>query len=157
MTILADNQFLYGLWFNDQEHFAEHYKLDQVVSGISSQAERAINWLDQYFAGQKPSLQGLHFKAQVTPFQKKVYQTLLTIPYGKTISYQEIANKLENHHKSRGMARAVGNAVARNQILLMIPCHRVVASNGALTGYAGGLDRKKALLELEGLDIFNYK
>lgn len=150
MTILADDKALYGLWFNDQKHFGGRYDLNKIAYGPSKMADKTINWLDQYFNGQKPSLADIVLAPQVTEFQKKVYQNLQNVPYGQTITYKELSDAIQNEQSKKNLSRAIGNAVGRNQILILIPCHRVIGSDGALTGYAGGLDRKEALLNLEG-------
>ncbi len=100
--------------------------------------------LDEYFAGKRKTFD-LRLNPKGTPFQKKVWAALCEIPYGKTASYKEIAQAVGNPDA----ARAVGMACNKNPIAIVIPCHRVVGSNGALTGYASGLDRKKQLLEFE--------
>lgn len=109
------------------------------------------HWLDDYFAGKVPgelppiSLQG-------TAFQKEVWDILLTIPYGKTMSYGEIAAILAGRRGiSRMSAQAVGGAVGKNPVGILVPCHRVIGTDGSLTGYAGGLDKKEYLLKLEGI------
>lgn len=150
ITILTDEQFLYGLWFNNQKHFGGHYNLEEISKGMTTQAEKTINWLDNYFAGQNPTLNGINLNPQTTAFQEKVYQVLKKVPYGRTITYKELSNLIQSGHPVKNLSRAVGNAVGHNQILLIIPCHRVISSNGSLTGYAGGLIRKKKLLTLEG-------
>lgn len=156
MTILADNQALYGLWFNDQKYFGGHYNLAEIEKGVPDQTQKTINWLNQYFAGQNPSYDGLHIKPKSTPFQSQVYQALEKVPYGQTTTYKELSDIIQhNAEPKKNLSRAVGNAVGHNQILLIIPCHRVVASNGAITGYAGGIERKRALLKLEGVAGWN--
>ena len=110
-------------------------------------------WLDIYFSGKNPDFTPkLHLK--VTCFRKMVWDILLTIPFGQTITYGEIASRIA---KQRGIprmsAQAVGGAVGHNPIALIIPCHRVVGANGSLTGYAGGIDKKEQLLRLEQVDM----
>ncbi|MGM9529892.1 MAG: methylated-DNA--[protein]-cysteine S-methyltransferase [Phascolarctobacterium sp.] len=106
-------------------------------------------WLDEYFAGHCPDFTP-PLKPQGTPFQELVWQLLLDIPYGATTTYGELAQAVAQRlGKERMSAQAVGQAVGRNPIAIIIPCHRVVGSKGQLTGYAGGLERKRALLELE--------
>jgi methylated-DNA-[protein]-cysteine S-methyltransferase len=102
-----------------------------------------LRWLEDYFAGKRPC-NVPRLNPQGTAFQKRVWQTLLTIPYGKTISYGEIAKMVECRS-----AQAVGQAVGANPIALIIPCHRVIAANGQLGGYAYGTEIKKRLLEQE--------
>ncbi|WP_283583597.1 methylated-DNA--[protein]-cysteine S-methyltransferase [Limosilactobacillus difficilis] len=150
ITILADDQAIYGLWFNKQKHFGGHYDLDTIEGDMTKQAAKAINWLDKYFAGQNPSCTGLVLNPDATAFQQKVYQTLVKVPSGETITYKELSNLIQAGHPHKNLSRAIGNAVSHNQLLLLIPCHRVIGSNGSLTGFAGGLDRKKELLKLEG-------
>ncbi len=118
--------------------------------------EDALRWLDLYFFGQNPdSLPPLRYGS--TPFRKAVYDILLTIPYGETMTYGQIAAKVAEQQGIEKMsAQAVGGAVGRNPIALMIPCHRVVGAGGNLTGYAGGMDRKLKLLELEKADTSHF-
>lgn len=113
---------------------------------VHSQTKR---WLDGYFAGRRPDF-APPLKPQGTHFQELVWQLLLDIPYGATTTYGELAQALAQRlGKERMSAQAVGQAVGHNPIAIIIPCHRVVGKNGQLTGYAGGLERKKALLALE--------
>ena len=106
-------------------------------------------WLDDYFAGRRPDF-APPLKPQGTPFQELVWQLLLDIPYGATTTYGELAQAVAQRlGKERMSAQAVGQAVGHNPIAVIIPCHRVLGKNGQLTGYAGGLERKKALLALE--------
>ena len=126
---------------------------DNVSSGAVYALRMAKRWLDEYFAGIEPTVQvSLHLVG--TDFQNEVWEILQTIPYGKTITYGEIAKQIA---AKRGIARmssqAVGGAVGHNPVSIIVPCHRVVGSNGSLTGYAGGIDKKVALLTLEGLDM----
>lgn len=100
--------------------------------------------LEEYFNGQRKTFD-LPLKLEGTDFQKKVWKELIKIPYGKTISYKELATSIGNEKA----CRAVGMANNKNKIMIVIPCHRVIGSNGDLTGYAGGLNIKQQLLELE--------
>ena len=94
---------------------------------------------------------------KTTEFRKKVWKILLTIPYGKTMTYGEIAEKIAmDSGKAKMSAQAVGGAVGHNSISLIIPCHRVIGTNGSLTGYAGGIEKKKKLLELEKTDMSGF-
>ncbi len=89
----------------------------------------------------------------ISPFRKRVWEIMLTIPYGQTLTYGKIAKQIEKETGKRASSQAVGGAVGHNSVGIIIPCHRVVGTNGSLTGYAGGLDKKIALLKLEGADI----
>ena len=148
ITIASNGESLTGLWFDGQKHF--HYNL----ISESTEAElpifkQTVNWLDTYFSGEEPGFTP-PISLQTTPFRKAVYDILLTIPYGETMTYGEIANILAKQKSIQRMsAQAVGGAVGHNPISIIIPCHRVVGADGSLTGYAGGLDKKTALLKLE--------
>ena len=107
-------------------------------------------WLDLYFSGEKPDFTP-SLAPQGTPFQQRVWEILLAIPYGKTMSYGDVARRFS----SKMSAQAIGGAVGHNPIGIIIPCHRVIGADGSLTGYGGGLDRKRWLLELEGLCLFS--
>lgn len=151
VTLASDGTSLVGLWFDGQKYFAatlddEHKQKSLPVF------EEARRWLDLYFSGREPDfLPPLAPKA--TPFRKKVWDVLLSIPYGKTMTYGEIAARIGK----KSAAHAVGGAVAHNPISLLIPCHRVVGTSGSLTGYAGGIDKKVKLLELEGVAGDTYQ
>lgn len=109
----------------------------------------ALKWLDIYFSGAVPDFTP-PLKARSTPFREMVWEELLTIPYGKTASYGRIAKRIEERTGRRCSARAVGGAVGANPISLIIPCHRVIGTDGSLTGFGWGLERKRKLLALEG-------
>lgn len=153
VTILlaADEIGLTGLWFEGQKHFALHLDTPCTEKNIPL-FDQTAHWLDVYFSGKEPSFSvPLHFIG--TPFQKDVWNILCTIPYGRITTYGEIAKLIATKHKiDRMSAQAVGAAVGRNHISIIVPCHRVVGANGNLTGYAGGIDRKAALLALENAD-----
>ena len=104
---------------------------------------RARTWLEDYFTGKQPDIKNIPLDPPGTVFQKRVWQYLLTIPYGETRTYGGLAKALDSS------PRAIGGAVGRNPISILIPCHRVVGSDGSLTGYAGGLEAKRFLLSLE--------
>lgn len=129
------------------------YDADRLPAGCLEQETEILSvgkrWLDLYFSGQKLDfLPPLHPKGSA--FQMSVWDMLLEIPYGETVSYGEIARKIaEKRGLSRMSAQAVGGAVGRNPIAIIIPCHRIVGADGSMTGYAGGLDKKIKLLELE--------
>lgn len=140
LFLTADAQGLTGAAFAGQKHFAPV----QGEQGDLPVLEQAAQWLDCYFSGREPEvLPPMHLKG--TAFQQAVWEILKTIPYGETTTYGAIAARL-----GRMSAQAVGGAVGRNPISIFVPCHRVIGSGGNLTGYAGGIDRKIALLKLEG-------
>lgn len=150
IVMLADEQYLLGVWFDQQTYFGAKYDLNAASIDASPILSETTTWLDDYFAGKRPDPALLPTHPETTQFRREVYQVLLSIPYGKTITYQEIVAKLTTKNgQPTGSARAVGGAVGHNPISIVIPCHRVLGANGSLTGYAGGLDRKKALLKLE--------
>ena len=110
--------------------------------------ENCLNQLDEYFSGKRKKF-NLDFDFEGSDFQKKVWTEIYKIPFGKTISYNDIAKKLNNI----GAVRAVGHAAGKNPVSIIIPCHRVIGSDGKLVGYAGGLWRKKWLLRFENYDV----
>lgn len=153
--ILAENGgAITGLWFEGQKYFPE--KLDGVFVNPDDSAmlKAAVNWLDRYFAGDAPSISELKLAPNGSEFQRRVWQKLCEIPHGEVRTYGDIGKALAAESgKDRMSAQAVGGAVGHNPISLIIPCHRVVGADGSLTGYAGGVDRKMALLKLEKVDI----
>jgi len=145
----AENNALCGLWFIGQKYFppgtekwleAPDYP---VFASLRS-------WLKDYFTGKNPEVKKVPLSPVGTEFQQAVWKLLLSIPYGKTTTYGALAARL-GPAGGKGSAQAVGGAVGHNPISLLIPCHRVLGSDGNLTGYAGGLEKKQALLELEGV------
>lgn len=153
LTLLSDETALLGIWFADQQHFGGSFKLETAPAAETPLLKHVKTWLDAYFAGQNPAASEIPVRLSGTPFQKAVLQVLQTIPYGQTLTYVEIAQLVGQKLGRPTSARAVGNAVGRNPLTLIVPCHRVVGKSGSLTGYAGGLTRKIALLQLEGVAI----
>ena len=147
MTLASDGDALTGLWFDRQQHFGETLSADRQVASLPVFAE-ACRWLDCYFSGKIPGFMPA-LSLRGTPFRRLVWQQLLRIPYGQTVTYGELADILSAQTGRRVSARAVGGAVGHNPVSLMIPCHRIVGADGSLTGYAGGTDRKKLLLQME--------
>ena len=143
LTIASDGSNITGLWMEGQQHFALP-KNSVLLQGLAV-IERTKQWLDDYFEGKNPSLSHIPLLPAGTAFQQQVWQILSCIPYGQTMTYSQIASALGNKRMS---AQAVGNAVGRNPICILIPCHRVVGLHG-LSGYAGGIERKQYLLQLE--------
>lgn len=147
ITLASDGIALTGLYFDGETGCppcdAAHKK-DLPVFG------EAMRWLDLYFAGHEPDFSPT-LNPTGTAFQQAVWAILRTIPYGATTSYGTIARRIEQKTKKRMPTQAVGGAVGRNPISIIIPCHRVLGADGSLTGYAGGLDKKEYLLGLEGV------
>ena len=148
MTMASDGEALIGLWFDGQKYFADTLSREYMEKPLPIFQE-TIRWLDIYFSGKDPGFTPkLH--VSTTEFRKKVWEILLTIPYGKTMTYGEIASRIAREKGVKQMsAQAVGGAVGHNPISLIIPCHRVIGANGNLTGYAGGIDKKARLLQME--------
>ena len=148
ILLAADEIGLTGLWFEGQKYFANTLPKERISEETQVLAE-AKKWLDLYFSGEKPDFTPPLHPAG-SPFRQAVWKILLEIPYGQTTTYGEIAKQLAAMQNTSSMsAQAVGGAVGHNEVSIIIPCHRVVGTNGSLTGYAGGMDKKIALLELE--------
>ena len=148
ITLAGNGEALTGLWFDGQKYYPED--LNNNYRHLELPVfKQAVKWLDIYFSGACPDFTPPLY-IEDTKFRESVWNILLSIPYGKTMSYKEIAEKLGYKRMS---AQAVGGAVGHNPISIIIPCHRVVGSDGKLTGYAGGLDKKMYLLKLEGADM----
>ena len=147
IMLASDGEALTGLWFDGQKHFGSTLT-GQCAAKALPVFDLARNWLDIYFDGLQPG-----FTPPLRPggsaFRKEVLEILLTIPYGTTMTYGEVADRMAERKGRSKSARAVGGAVGHNPISLIIPCHRVVGSDGRLTGYAGGIWRKVRLIELE--------
>ncbi len=147
IILASDGEALTGLWFAGQKYegstlAAEHGEKDLPVF------DETRRWLDAYFTGKDPGFTP-PLRLRGTDFRKAVWEILLTIPYGKTAAYCEIAAALAQKTGGSVSARAVGGAVGHNPVSLIVPCHRVVGADGSLTGYAGGIDRKRTLLTME--------
>ncbi len=155
ILLAADDIGLTGLWFQGQKYFARGLDKDHKEKELPVFSETK-RWLDLYFSRQEPEgYLPLHLMG--TPFQREVWAILRTIPYGQTMTYGQIASLLaEKKGLAHMSAQAIGGAVGRNPISIVVPCHRVVGSNGSLTGYAGGVERKIALLELEKIDMEGF-
>lgn len=147
ITLASNGTGLTGLWFSDQRHYGAGLLPDAIRDEKPFCA--AKRWLDVYFSGDQPDeLPPLW--PQGTPFQLAVWRLLLAIPYGETTTYGALARELASQRGLEHMsAQAVGQAVGRNPIAILIPCHRVLGANGTLTGYAAGAERKQWLLALE--------
>lgn len=155
MTMASDGTSLTGLWFDGQKYFAEGLA-ETAAAKTLPVFDEAVRWLDIYFGGRRPDFTPL-LNLEGTVFRKEVWKLLLQIPYGQTTTYGELAAQLAALKGLKRMsAQAVGGAVGHNPISIIVPCHRVVGTGGSLTGYAGGLPKKLALLKLEGIDTAKF-
>ena len=152
ITLASDGQSLTGLWFDAQKHFAATLSEAREEKTFPVFRE-TTHWLELYFGGVAPEFTP-KLAPRGTAFQRIVWEILLTIPFGHIMTYGEIAGiAAKRMARPRMSAQAVGGAVGRNPISLIIPCHRVVGARGSLTGYAGGLDKKEYLLRLERVNV----
>lgn len=157
ITIACCDDKLIGLWIEGQKYFLSKYKNDIVENNDIEILIKTKKWLDKYFKGLNPNPKDLEINPKGSEFQIQVWNILSKIPYGKTITYNDIAKEIANSKGIEKMsAQAVGGAVGHNPLTIIIPCHRVVGSKGNLTGYAGGLDKKIYLLELEKCNMDDF-
>ena len=146
LTLVCSPRGICGIYFHDQRNFKGSAAWQKVAQ--HEQLEHAATQLDEYFSGHRTEFDlMLDLEVSGTPFQQEVWKELLNIRFGKTSSYGRHAELIARPKA----VRAVGGAIGRNPISIVVPCHRVLGSSGALTGYDGGLDRKKFLLQLEGV------
>lgn len=154
ITLASNGKELTGLWFDGQKRFAgnlpEEYEEKELP--IFGQTKK---WLDIYFSGKAPDFTPPVAMDGISPFRKRVWEIMLDIPYGQTRTYGQIAKQIESETGKRVSAQAVGGAVGHNRVSIVIPCHRVIGSDGNLTGYSGGVVKKTALLIAEGADMTN--
>ena len=145
----SDGYALTGLWFDGQKYDRSTVNGDAQVDTALNVFRKAAAWLDQYFSGQVPTAE-VPLKVEGSDFKILVADIMCSIPYGETMTYGDIAKEVARRTGREHMsAQAVGGAVGHNAISLIIPCHRVLGSNGSLTGYAGGTHRKSWLLNWE--------
>lgn len=157
ITLASDGEALTGLWFDGQRHFAAGLSVNKIEQPDLAVFEETKRWLDCYFGGKPPAFTP-HLTPRGTDFQREVWQVLLTISYGTTMTYGQVSTIVARRLGRNTMsAQAVGNAVSRNPISIIIPCHRVVGADGNLVGYAAGLDRKIRLLTLEKTRPFSCR
>lgn len=149
LTLTSDGASICGCWFDTGRRFG--HGADDVFERRDDLAvlEQAKDWLGRYFSGMQPDPRELPLAPRGTEFQKLVRSALLDIPYGTTVTYGDIAHAIEEKTGRHQSPRAVGGAVGRNVYAVIVACHRVIGSDGSLTGFSGGIDRKAALLEFE--------
>lgn len=144
IILVSDGNYLTGLYFEKDDE-----KVD-FLNGPIEGFKETINWLDIYFSGRKPDFMVKYKLENLTDFRRRVYDVLVNVNYGETLTYKEIANILAEKRNIKKMsAQAVGNALKNNPIGIIVPCHRIIGQNGKLVGYAGGLNNKIELLKLE--------
>lgn len=157
ITLASKGDSLSGLWIEGQKYFQRTITDDAIQRDSLGIFSDTRDWLDRYFEGKKPSAKELPLAPEGSNFAMKVWNLLLAIPYGKTSTYGAIAAEIARILDRKSMsAQAVGGAVAHNPISIIIPCHRVIGTDGNLTGYAGGIDKKIRLLHHEGISAEGF-
>lgn len=155
ITLNSDGENLTAVCFEDGKDYGRYIK-DCEEKDLPI-FDETIKWLDIYFSGRDPGFIPKYKRNDITPFRQEIIDEILKIPYGQVVTYNDISKSIA---KKRGLermsAQAVGGAVGWNPICIIIPCHRVVGTNGSLTGYGGGINNKLKLLELEGVDTSKY-
>ena len=158
ILLVSDEENIIGLWFSKHKYMENEIPTDIMEKEDIQPLQEGVLWLDDYFAGKKPDISRLPLSPiNGTEFRKQIWQLLIEIPYGQVITYGQVAKEVAKRMgKARMSAQAVGGAVGHNPISIIIPCHRVVGSNGSLTGYGGGINNKIRLLRHEGIEMNNY-
>lgn len=155
ITLNSDGENLTAVCFEDGKDYERYIKTSEEKD--LPIFDETIKWLDIYFSGRDPGFIPKYKRDDITPFRQEIIDEMLKIPYGQVVTYNDISKSIA---KKRGLermsAQAVGGAVGWNPICIIIPCHRVIGTNGSLTGYGGGINNKLKLLELEGADISKY-
>ncbi|MBQ7379582.1 MAG: methylated-DNA--[Clostridia bacterium] len=153
LTVASDEKNIVGLWLDGQKYYMDVLEGKAYQEKETEAIKLAKNWLDRYFNGEKPEIKELPIEFIGRDFRIQVWKILSEIPYGKVITYGDIAKQIAAQKGTPKMsAQAVGGAVGRNPISIIVPCHRVVGADGNLTGYSGGVCTKIKLLEFEGVD-----
>lgn len=154
LTIASNDKNIVGLWLDGQKYYMDVLEDKEYQEKETDPIKLAKNWLDRYFNGEKPEIKKLPIEFIGSDFRKQIWGILSEIPYGEVITYGDIAKQIAGQKGIKTMsAQAVGGAVGRNPISIIIPCHRVVGANGSLTGYSGGVKVKIKLLEFEDVDM----
>lgn len=153
ILLASKNNKLIGLWIEGQKYYLSNLK-DEMKEEEKEILIKTKEWLDRYFKGEEPSINELDLDPLGSDFRKSVWKILCEISYGEVITYKDIAFTIAKQKDLKMMSsQAVGGAVSHNPISIIIPCHRVVGSNGSLTGYAGGIDKKVYLLKHEKVNM----
>lgn len=167
LTLASDGEALVGCWFDNDRFFGYGVDEDMVplekaqaaheaAARAAAVLDEARAWLDRYFAGERPDPHELPLRPGGTDFQKRVWRILADIPYGQTVTYGDIAKRMEAGSGKRMSAQAVGGAVGHNPLCIIVPCHRVMGARGNLTGFGGGIATKVRLLEHERADMDGF-
>lgn len=153
LIIVSDKENIVGLFIEGQKNFDNEITHNMILNNNIEILNKAVKWLDRYFNKENPSVSELPIKLIGSDFRKLVWNILLEIPYSKTVTYLDIAKKVSKILNKNMSSQAVGGAVGHNPISIIVPCHRVIGTNGSLVGYAGGLSIKRKLLDLENDNI----
>lgn len=154
LLLVSKNNKLIGLWIEGQKYYLGNLNEELQENNEEEILVKTKKWLDRYFKGEKPQISELELEPIGSEFRKNVWDLLCQIPYGEVTTYKNIAENMAKIMNKKQMSeQAVGGAVGHNPISIIIPCHRVVGTNGSLTGYAGGIDKKIKLLELENVNM----
>ena len=156
ITLASDGESLVGLWFDGQKYYGYGIDDDYIFKDDLVIFDKTKLWLKEYFAGNNPNIKELSISFITgSSFQKLVWLELICIPYGKVISYKELAILVAKKMGKNSMScQAIGNAIGHNPISIIVPCHRVIGSNGKLMGYVSGIGNKKAIMELEKRSVY---
>lgn len=156
-TLASDGENITGLWLKGQKYYAATIDGEAVEKPELPILQKGAEWVSRYFRREKPEIGELPLAPAGSAFRREVWKLLCDIPYGEVVTYGSLAAAVALKTGKSGMsAQAVGGAVGHNPISIIIPCHRVVGSGGSLTGYAGGVEKKFALLEREGLNMEHF-
>ena len=155
MILVSDAKSLVGTWFLDQKYYMYGIKDEIVQKDDLDVFKKVKRYLDNYFNGEYANVKNISLNPKGTLFQKQVWKVILSIPYGKVWTYSDVLAKVEEKSKRKSSVRAIANAISRNPILILIPCHRIIGKDGTLKGYSAGLERKKYLLNLEEKNKYN--
>lgn len=154
ILLACDEEHIIGLWIEEQKYLADTMPKVMEEKADMPLLQRGIMWLDDYFSGKRPEASALPLALIGGEFCQCVWKILTEIPYGQVTTYAAVAKETAKRMGKERMApQAVGGAIGHNPISIIIPCHRVIGTNGSLTGYAGGIEKKRRLLEHEGADL----
>ena len=157
LFIASDGENIIGLCMEGQKYYLDKIEKEGILKDDLAIFKKTKKWLDRYFKQEKPEVSEISLAPEGNTFRQYIWELLCEIPYGETITYGELAKKVAKKLNKPSMsAQAVGNAVGHNPISIIIPCHRVVGKNGSLTGYAGGIDKKIKLLEIEKVNMEKF-